>query len=416
MNAIEVKISQIKNLNLVYLYNVDNVVSKNNKKYLGLKVVYDDNQNYISLDYKEKEFASLVKKTISLYNQEKDNRDIILLGNLSKKMFEDKELLSVLERTSEFSNEGIGLFNTSNERIKKFKPYLSEALKYILEYKRKMDGIEIGDIKGFNKKYIVTYKVGDNPLTFPIIINIINDNEATFKIGAIEGKDVGIEGTIINKIDEVLVSFKGIEDPFYGLISYNVKTSEVQKQIDIGRDTLYHSTELDTVTDEDINLVRFYLALFNINFSGEIIKTSASNFILGNKVRVAKDSEAEVINDTAIQLFIEDESVTINYRISSVINKLAHLVTIPLDQENYTITMKLKRLNQKNYIICELRSSNEFGQKYDYVAFKIDDIDLHHPFDASIKYAFDGIKSIYDLEKRLILKETIISDENGGND
>lgn len=416
MNALEVKISQIKNLNLVYLYNVDAVLSKRNKKYLGLKVVYDDNQNYICLDYKDKEFATLVKKIISLYNQEKDNRDIILLGDLSKEMFKDKEILSFAQNTREYSDEGIGLFNTSNELIKKFKPYLIEVLEYILEYKRQMNGVKITDIKGFNKKYIVTFKIGETPLSFPIILDIINDNQVCFKVGAIEGKNIGIEGTILNNLDEVKVSFKGIDNEVVGLINYNVKTSRVEKQIDIGVDTVYHSTEQDTVTDDDINLVKFYLSLFNIDFSGEVLKTGESNFILGNRVRMASDSEAEVINDTALQLFIEDEEVTIKYRVSNVINKLAHLVTIPLDQENYNISLKVKRINQVKYIICELASFNEFGRKYDYVVFKLDEIDLHHPFDTSVKYSFDGIKSIHDLEKKLVLNEKNISDINGGND
>lgn len=416
MNAREVKISQIKNLNLIYLYDVDAVLSKRNKKYLGLKIVYDDNQNYICLDYKDKEFATLVKKIISLYNQEKDNRDIILLGDLSKKMFEDKEILSFANATREYSDEGIGLFNTSNELIKKFKPYLIETLEYILEYKRQMNGVKITDIKGFNKKYIVTFKIGETPLSFPIILDVINDNQACFKIGTIEGKEVGIEGTIVNNLDEVKVSFKGIDNEVVGLISYNVKTYSVEKQIDIGVDIVYHSTEQDTVTDDDINLIKFYLSLFNIDFSGEVLKTRESNFILGNHVRVASDDEAEVINDTAVQLFIEDEEVTIKYRVSNVINKLAHLVTVPLDEENYNISLKVKRINQAKYIICELASINEFGRRYDYAAFKIDEIDLHHPFTVSEKYSFAGIKSMHDLEKKLILKEINIEDANGGNE
>ena len=416
MNAIEVKISQIKNLNLVYLYNIDNVfASEKNKKYLGLKVLYDNNQGYINLDYKDKSFASLVKKTISVYNQEKDNRDIILLGDMSKKMFSDEEILSNATKANEYSDEGIGLFNTSNEVIKSFKPYLYEILRHILEYVRQMDGIEILNISGFNKKYNVTYKVGEVTCTFPMILYICGCNKLCFRVGAIAGKNIDIEGYIVNDLDRVDAYFKTNDGKSYGFEVYDLKNYSVEKNVTIGNETIYHSTEIDTVTDEDIDLVKFYLSLFNIDFSGEIIKVSSNNFILGNKIKTASSDEAEVITNSAIQLFIEDTEVTLKYRASNIINKLKHLITIPLDEENYDISLRVKRVSGKNYIICELMQSKELGRKYDYVAFEVDDIDLHHPFVVKESVFFDGqTKSIYDLEKKLALQAKSKSDLKGG--
>lgn len=416
MNAIEVKISQIKNLNLVYLYNIDNVfAAERNKKYLGLKVLYDNNQGYINLDYKDRSFASLVKKTISLYNQEKDNRDIILLGNLSKKMFSDEEILSYALKSTEYSDEGIGLFNTSNEIIKPFKPYLYEILKHILKHVRQMDGIEVLNISGFNKKYNVTYKVGEVTCTFPIIIYICGCNKLCFKIGAIAGKNIDIEGYIVNDLDRVDAYWKTKYGKSYGFEIFDVKNFNVEKNVTINGETVYHSTEIDTVTDDDIDLVKFYLSLFNIEFSGEIIKVSPNNFILGNKIKTAASDEAEVITNSAIQLFIEDTGVSIKYRASNIINKLKHLVTIPLDEEKYDISLRIKRINGKNYIVCELMQSKESGHKYDYTAFAVDDIDLHHPFVVKDTINFDEkAKSVYDLEKKLALQARNKSELQGG--
>lgn len=417
MNAIEVKISQIKNLNLVYLYNIDNAFERNNKKYLGLRVVYDDNQGFISLDYKEKEFSSLVKKLITLYNQEKDNRNIILLGDLSKKMFQDDEILECATKSDAYSDEGIGLFNVGNELTREFKPYLSEVLKQILEYIRNVDGVEIVDIKGFNKKYNVTFKIAGITREFPIILYFSNPNVLNFKIGAIEGKSLGISGSITNNIDQVYTYWKGRLGESFGYIFYDVKNNSVEKNVTVGHAPLYHSTEKDCISDDEINLIKFYLELFGIEFSGEVIKVSENNFILGNKITVASDEEAEVIATSAAQLFIEDDHVTIKYRVSNIVNKLKHLVTIPLDTEEYRISLMIKRMNGKNFLICELCETNsEHGRKYNYVVFEVGEFDLHHPFEVQNQIELEGqFKSYYDLEKKLRLNLNTQKNEGGEN-
>lgn len=418
MKAIEVKISQIKNLNLIYLYHVDDVFeSSKNKKYLGLKVLYDNNQGYINLDYKDEFFAYLLKHTINVYNQEKDNRDIILLGDLSKKLLQDEEIVSVSQSISHYNDEGVGLFSTSNELIRPFKPYLFEALKHILENIRKMECIEIIDIKGFNKKYIVTFEVGGVSSSFPIILYPGEVGTLHFKIGAIAGENAGIEGFIVNNLDKAETYWRNIEGKNYGYTIYDIKNYNVIKNVTIGCDAIYHTTELDTVSDEDIELVKFYLNLFHIDFSGEIIKTSDNNFILGNKTKVFNSDEAEVIKENGIQAFIEDEEVTINIRISNIINRLKHLVTVPLDEEFYNIILKKRCVDGCDYIICEMKERRGNKRKFDYVAFAVDEIDLHHPFNIKETIEFDEeIKSLYDLEKKLtykrINKEKLEGEEN----
>ena len=93
MDALDIEISQIKNLNMIYLYNIDNALSNRERKYIGLQVTYNNHKSKIDLDFKDKHFADLLKKVMYRYNQEKDKRNIVLLGDLSEVLFEDDEIL-----------------------------------------------------------------------------------------------------------------------------------------------------------------------------------------------------------------------------------------------------------------------------------------------------------------------------------
>lgn len=414
MNALEVKISQIKNLNLIYLFNVDSVFSNNNKKYLGIKVVYDKTK-YIDLDFKDKEFPILVKKVISRYNQEKDNRNIILLGNLTASLFKDDEILSSIVKLEEYSDSGLGLFNTANQRISPFKPYLKEALKLILEHVRNIDGIEITNIDGFNNKYNVTYKIVGVESSMPIIIYFDGDNKLHFKIGYIEGQSVDIEGVITNNIASVEVIWKNTKNKNSGYIIYDTKKDIAEKNVTINEDSVYHSSEIDVVTNEDLDLVNFYFELFGIEFSGPIMKTDDGNFILGNNTNIEENEDSEVVCESSIQLSISNNEVILNYQIENVIRKLKNLINIPLDITNYEIILKLKNIGVSKYIIIEYTERKEHGKKFDYTIFQVDEIDLHRPFKVKKEVDVDSnIKSYYDLENKLRLRQLEQKKIDGG--
>ena len=85
MNLTEAQIFEIKNLNLIYVFTTDNIIKNNFEKYIGIKVVYDDDKVF-SLDYKSEYFESFIKRILSRYNKEKEKRNIILLGDLTKKI------------------------------------------------------------------------------------------------------------------------------------------------------------------------------------------------------------------------------------------------------------------------------------------------------------------------------------------
>jgi len=79
--------------------------------------VYDNNRT-LSLDYKNPCFEKYIKRIFERYNQEKNNRNIILLGDLTKKIMNDETLQSIEEHQTQ-KTEGISLFNTKNYQLKK---------------------------------------------------------------------------------------------------------------------------------------------------------------------------------------------------------------------------------------------------------------------------------------------------------
>ena len=85
------KINEIKNINLIYVFSVDSIFNDKTNKYIGIKIVYGNNQ-IIETDYTDFKFQDLVKRVINIYNTEKDKRHIILLGALTKEIMSDLSL------------------------------------------------------------------------------------------------------------------------------------------------------------------------------------------------------------------------------------------------------------------------------------------------------------------------------------
>ena len=167
MDALDIEISQIKNLNMIYLYNIDNALSNRERKYIGLQVTYNNHKSKIDLDFKDKHFADLLKKVMYRYNQEKDKRNIVLLGDLSEVLFEDDEILETALKRNEFNSTGRKVFGSMKELIKPFLPYLKEIITLVLTHIRGFEGIEIQEITGYNKRFIVHYSIVGIKKEFP---------------------------------------------------------------------------------------------------------------------------------------------------------------------------------------------------------------------------------------------------------
>ena len=62
MELKEVQISEIKNLNLIYVFTTDSIFKKGSNKYVGARVVFENNTRSFALDYKDKHFQKFIKR------------------------------------------------------------------------------------------------------------------------------------------------------------------------------------------------------------------------------------------------------------------------------------------------------------------------------------------------------------------
>ena len=123
MDLIEAKIAEIKNLNLIYIFTTDNILKNKTDKYVGVKVLYDKDKTF-SLDYKSEHFETFMKRILVRYNKEKNKRNIILLGDLTKKLMQDSFFALKEEKGESSQTSGI-LVNAKKNNVKAYHKYLN---------------------------------------------------------------------------------------------------------------------------------------------------------------------------------------------------------------------------------------------------------------------------------------------------
>ena len=144
------KINSIRNINLVYVYSTNSIFSKENNKYVGIKIVYN-NSSILEADYKDPLFGDLIKRILERYNKEKNSRNIILLGEFTKKLINEASFY-VLTNKEEVNNQ-INYYSYENKLLNKYRPYLDETIKMIMNQILKTNSFEINSIDGFNRNY-----------------------------------------------------------------------------------------------------------------------------------------------------------------------------------------------------------------------------------------------------------------------
>ena len=65
MDALDIEISQIKNLNMIYLYNIDNALSNRERKYIGLQVTYNNHNSSCQCSHQSREWRDFTFFSIS---------------------------------------------------------------------------------------------------------------------------------------------------------------------------------------------------------------------------------------------------------------------------------------------------------------------------------------------------------------
>ena len=403
MDLLDVRISELKNINLIYLYSTDSIFTKEENKYLALKVVYNNNNEYIHLDFKDPHFSSLVKRVLSRYNQEKDNRNIVLLGDLTRKLFTDKTIMQNIEEKHEFNSEGIALFGSKKDSLVYFESYLKQLLADILKTLKHYEAVKIDKIDGYNNKYVVYYSLGSVKKSFPIIITFNNKETINFRIAAVDGLMLNVTGTLKNNLNYVEATWQSNNKKISGYCFYDVINNEIERKISDDDKTLFYTESGETMIDEDRDLIAFYLKLFNINWSERFIKTGDYNYISGIEKNLLEDKDNVLVEDHGIQLYIKNDRVVLKYKVKNGISKYNNILNVELEYTEYEIVLTKLLIGGENYILIEKLSHNNFGKKYDYEVYKTEDIDFTKPFitEESIKID-EQPHSLHDINKKVL--------------
>ena len=393
MELKEAKIYSIKNLDLIYTYAIDNDI-KDNSKYIGTKIVYENNK-ILDLDYKDKYFKEFIEKIINVYNKEKNERDIILLGNLTKDLIKNTNIEK--ENKEHYQSNGLPYFNATSKDLYFYTEYLKEAVSIILQLYKNYEVININEIKGYNHKYIVDFNVSSLKKQLPIIISV-RDNNLDFKINRLDNTKIYVEGNITGENGKIKTTFNSIDKRLKGSILYDAKRNEVIRKILLDDEEVFINNNKNILTETDLDLIDLYLNMNNIPVLKNILKTTDNTYLLTEDKSL---NENTLLENKHIELGLNNDKVNIKYIISNNFSKYNNMMQIKLDEERIDIT--LRKINKYNdtYLLIENCTTKNNKKKYNYQVIKYDESNIieKYSIDKEIKTLDDAMRYIKQKER-----------------
>ena len=387
MDLKEVQILEIKNLDLIYVFTTSDIFTDNENKYVGVKIVYDKNKT-LSLDYKDKHFSQFIKTILEKYNKEKDKRKIILLGDLTKKLVNGSSFN--LKENKDSNTNKLSFFNASNKDVKQIYSYLKYALELIINTYKNYETFKIGDIKGFNKKYLIEIKIGNVIKEIPIIIWNSNDI-INFRIGIIDGTLLNVFGTIENLGSKFEIKFNDKEEKIFGNVIFDSITNSITKKIETEEETILYSEENSEIDYKDYEKINFYFDLFNLEQPKNILKVDSYNYLLGEETKDIEKEKDVLFQNNGIMLNINDDSVFLNFDKKYCLSKYNNVINTIIDEENINISLKSIKIDEEIYLIKEQKIKINEEEMYSYELIEVEDF-------TSFKNEFK-VKNIYKVNE-----------------
>ena len=359
MEVREARINQIKNISLIYIYTTDSILNNDSNKYIGAKVVYDNNKT-INIDYKDKHFGTFIKRIIEQYQKEKDKRRIVLLGDLTKKLMETLSFDLVEEKVNSTSKQ-IPLFKVENRNLLKYKSALKEIITLVMTRNLKYDNIKVKDINGYNNHYQVTYQVGNIEKTFPMII--YNDEDTLyFEINRIDKLNTDIHGSIELKGQKLEVTYDDGE--YSAKIIYDSESCITSKSMMKDLIPLHYEETNDVITDEEIKSIKSYLNLFEDEIPSNILKVGDNSYLLSQINSEEKDED--ILYNVVSYLITIDEPLIATKTIVDGFIKYNGEVKSILGKTTKEIMLKKIKVDGKETFIEEIRTTTNNTESFEY--------------------------------------------------
>ena len=348
------RVNEIRNLNLIYVYSTNSIFDKDNNKYVGIKIVYN-NASILEVDYKDPLFGLLIKRVLERYNKEKNQRNIVLLGDFTKELIQNASFYVLEEK--ENKNNQIDYYSYENKLLNKYKPYLFETLKLILNEIFKNYSFKIISLEGFNRNFKLEYSIsGVSKSTNMIIYN--KDNELHFKIGNIENSNEYIIGSIKQTNNKVISEFNYGE--YKGKLEYDALNNETVHEIYADSYLYYINDNKKLIFDEDMGKILYYLEQLDIPYTDKVLKINDNTFLCFYSENIDKDGELLYRENLIFMNFSEDR-IDISKTMREGFSKYDGIVSVLLDENEDTITIrKLYDLNNE-FLVKEVCKNDDYS-------------------------------------------------------
>lgn len=372
------RVNEIRNLNLIYVYSTNSIFDKENNKYVGIKLVYN-NASILEVDYRDPLFGLLIKRVLERYNKEKNQRNIVLLGDFTKELIQNASFY-VLEEKEEKNNQ-IDYYSYENKLLNKYKPYLFETLKAIFNEIFKNYSFKVIGLEGFNRKFRLEYSIsGVSKSTNMIIYN--KDNELHFKIGNIENSNEYIIGSIKQTNNKVISEFNYGE--YKGKLEYDALNKEALEEIYVDNYLYYTNDNKKLLYDDDMGKILYYLEQLGIPYTDNVLMINDNTFLCFYSENIDKEGELLYRENLIFMNFSEDR-IDITKTMREGFSKYDGIVSVLLDENEDTITIrKLYDLNNE-FLVKEVCKNGDYSYE---VAILDTDKDL------SRNYRLEGFNNI----------------------
>lgn len=400
MDLIEAKIAEIKNLNLIYIFTTDSILKNNSEKYIGAKIVYNKDQ-VLTLDYKSTHFSKFIQKILSRYNKEKSKRNIILLGDLTKKLVQDSFFTIVGEKKEFKQTSGIFVNNKKNQ-VKLYEKYLEKTLQVILKGLYNYDYVKVKKIDGFNYKYVVTYNC---PIErqLHMLIFIKEDGNLDFRISNIDKNNVNINGTIIDKFNSIEINWYESNQNLKGNVTFNTNDKLITEKVYKENKPYYFKESEDTLLEEDEEIINFYTELFGIKKLSNVMKIADCTYLLSDANVLLEKEEGIFYNNTQVQISLLEEDVIIKEKIKNGISKYNDEIKIALDEKINEFTLKQLEIDGKFYMLIQKRTKKNNSNIYSYEVLKLDgEKNIFIPFEIEDRYEIEKELKSFEFAKQYI--------------
>lgn len=389
-NQDEIKIAQIKDLRLLYIYNCEESLSDLNTPYFGLKIVYDGDKK-LDYNYKDEYFNKYLTKVIEVYNNEKESGKIRFLDDKTEKVFNEIDAFPKIRIKTDLGNvQNFKLtgFNTRKMELGIIKPYVKDLIIKFLWSVKQSEDIKIISIDGNNNKFICQYMIKNKNFVVPMVITKSAYDHYKVRFSYTKGNVINLTGNINLRQNSIVSEWMDADKIIVGKNVYHSEDGKSEKYVTTSKGFIFYDNKVPELTDEDIKLINKLTEIIGLDKVDNIRKTLDNCYILTSEEKL-EDNTDLIIKTNAI-VTVNNNMADIVYRKNYGINKANNQLFITLEEEIISITFKLEKINNRNVLVVQksfLSSVNNNGEykhelagKYSYDFYIIDSDNLTKPF------------------------------------